>query len=138
MQAIVGAEGTGDHARPLRSLDPGVRNCIVTAAPEWHTAGVACGRETPHGACSHDGAMPRQCRGRAVAENRKAKKIGNLVRKSDQVTPYDHLLYLLFEFEQTLERGDVEWSAGRLERIQTRLAGLARRLARASDPDASS
>jgi hypothetical protein len=72
-----------------------------------------------------------------VASNGRSKKNRNTAGGNGPVTPYDHLLYLLFEFEQTLERGEVEWTASRMERIQARLAGILERLARASDRDGS-
>ena len=70
-----------------------------------------------------------------MAQNSRAKKIGIRAGRKDRITPYDHLAYLLFEFEQTLERGGIDWTACRLERMRARVEDIVERLARASDTD---
>jgi hypothetical protein len=47
-------------------------------------------------------------------------------------TPYDHFLYLLFELEQAVERGRIDWSAANSPLIRARLLKIAEKVAHES------
>jgi hypothetical protein len=52
------------------------------------------------------------------------------------LTPYDNLLYLLFEIEQAVQHSDVRWSRRRTEAVRRRLTRIVQQLARLAEKGA--
>jgi hypothetical protein len=48
-------------------------------------------------------------------------------------TAYENFLYLLHEMERVLERGQIQWPAGKARIIKDRLARIARKVGEGSD-----
>lgn len=52
------------------------------------------------------------------------------------LTPYDNLLYLLFEMEQAVQRSDIRWSRRRADVVLRRLTRVVQQLARLAEEGA--